>query len=540
MVMGRPADVSVIIAVHNGMPYLEQALGSVLRQTLGLRRMQVLVVDDGSTDGTSEYLAQVAAQQRRVEVMSQTNSGGPAAPRNRALREATGRYVFFLDADDTLSDDALATMVGVADANGTDVVAGRIKGVGGRRTPRRVFARTAQRTDVFRSPIYGSLNPMKLFRTELVHRLGLGFPTGMPWGEDQPFVASAYLDGSGISVLADKDYVFWGYREDRSNITTRAVALADRMPVADAMFDLVASKTDAGPERDRLMRRHFWSEFVGSAFEGYRNEADDVARRAAFARFVEITDAHYTERIDASLPPDARVLMRLVSERRSEEFSDYLDLVAAACPPAAVARDGLLMLAVPWMGDGTRNLPDDLFNVETQVRAWCRAEPLQITGSGFHIVAGCGLGPISHLIDRVSLVLRSAQGEDEVIVPLAHTVVVEEGQSIALVDDDVSGAGLIGVLEVGTYSLHLRVSAGATSRDRRIAECAPPLARPRIVHASGPAGGARSGLLVTTKKGNLSLRVVDGRLTERVHMMRQRRDRIVRGAKRAVKRLIGR
>ena len=538
--MGRPADVSVIIAVHHGMPYLEQTLGSVLRQTIGLKGMQVLVVDDGSTDATSEHLAQIAVRQPRVEVLTQANSGGPAAPRNRALRHATGRYVLFLDADDTLSDDALASMVGVADANGTDVVAGRIKGVGGRRTPRRVFARTAPRTDVFQSPVYGSLNPMKLFRAELVHRLGLEFPLGMPWGEDQPFVACAYLDGAGISVLADKDYVFWGYREDRSNITTRAVALADRMPVADAMFDLVASKTDPGPERDRLMRRHFWSELVGSAFEGYRNEADDSARRAAFVRFVEIADAYYTERIDASLPPGARVLMRLVAQRRSDEFSDYLGLLAAARPPAAVAGDGRLMLAVPWMGDGTRDLPDRLFDVETQLRAWCRVEPLTVTGSGFHIVAGCGLGPISHLMDLVSLVVRSARGEDEAVVPLAAGLVIEEGQSIAVVDDDVSAQALMGALGVGTYTLHLRVSAGATSRDRRIAECAPPSAWPRIVHAFGPEGTALSGLLVTTKKGNLSLRVVDGTLTERAHIMRQRRDRIVRGAKRAAKRLTGR
>ncbi|HEY5549148.1 MAG TPA: glycosyltransferase family A protein, partial [Coriobacteriia bacterium] len=319
--MDQQPDVSVIVAAYNGMPYIERMLASLVRQTIGLAHMQVLVVDDGSTDETPAVLDQTAAAHPSFEIIHQPNFGRPAGPRNRALKSVRGRYVFFLDQDDYLSDDALETMVRTADVNGTDVVLARMKGVGGRGTQRTMFARTIPRTDVHSCSAYWTLNPMKLFRAEMVRSLGLQFAEDSPWGEDEPFVAMAYLKGAGISILADRDYVYWVYRDDLSNITTSVLALADRMPVVDRMFDLVAANVPPGPERDRLMQRHFRVELGDSAFEGYRTELDLGLRVAAFRRFREIVDAYYTERIESALPVGDRVLMRLISEGRADEFA---------------------------------------------------------------------------------------------------------------------------------------------------------------------------------------------------------------------------
>src|ERR1051326_9149941 len=94
-------DVTVIVAVYNAGPYLHRCLRSLAGQTLDADRLEIIAVDDGSTDGSGAVLDRfAAAHPGRLTVLHQANSGGPAGPNNRALDLATGRYVFFLGADD--------------------------------------------------------------------------------------------------------------------------------------------------------------------------------------------------------------------------------------------------------------------------------------------------------------------------------------------------------------------------------------------------------------------------------------------------------
>lgn len=88
-------DVSVIIPTHNRLEFLRKALDSVLSQTPSPR--EVIVVDDGSTDGTFKWLSSLA--EPRLRAIRQENQG-PAAARNRGLELASGKYVAFLDSDD--------------------------------------------------------------------------------------------------------------------------------------------------------------------------------------------------------------------------------------------------------------------------------------------------------------------------------------------------------------------------------------------------------------------------------------------------------
>ena len=98
--------VSVLITAYNAEPWLAETLGSALGQTHP--RTEVLVVDDGSTDGTLDLAR--SFQDPRLRVVSQANSGACAA-RNRALAECTGDLVQFLDADDLLAPHKIERQV---------------------------------------------------------------------------------------------------------------------------------------------------------------------------------------------------------------------------------------------------------------------------------------------------------------------------------------------------------------------------------------------------------------------------------------------
>lgn len=102
----RPA-VSVIIPVYNGEEYLNACLDSVFAQTL--KELQVICVNDGSTDASAQILAEYRKAHSDMIIVNQEN-GGLSVARNTGIRHATGAYINFLDCDDTLRCDALETL----------------------------------------------------------------------------------------------------------------------------------------------------------------------------------------------------------------------------------------------------------------------------------------------------------------------------------------------------------------------------------------------------------------------------------------------
>lgn len=89
--------VSVVIPVYNVKPYLERCVNSVLNQTY--KDLEIVLVDDGSTDGSGELCEQIATCDQRISVIHQENQGLSGA-RNTGIRQATGEYITFIDSDD--------------------------------------------------------------------------------------------------------------------------------------------------------------------------------------------------------------------------------------------------------------------------------------------------------------------------------------------------------------------------------------------------------------------------------------------------------
>ncbi len=110
--------ITIIIPVYNTEPYLRKCLDSVCGQTYG--NLEIICVNDGSTDGSQSVLGDYAARDSRVKVLVQKNAG-QAAARNRALDIAQGEYVLFVDSDDWLDLDTCEQCVECMDAE-TDAV----------------------------------------------------------------------------------------------------------------------------------------------------------------------------------------------------------------------------------------------------------------------------------------------------------------------------------------------------------------------------------------------------------------------------------
>ena len=112
-------QVSVIIPVYNAEKYLSKCLESVMSQTL--QEIEIICVDDGSSDRSLEILKECQEKDGRIKVIAQQNAGAGAA-RNRGLREASGEYLSFLDADDFFEADMLAEAFETAEKYQADFV----------------------------------------------------------------------------------------------------------------------------------------------------------------------------------------------------------------------------------------------------------------------------------------------------------------------------------------------------------------------------------------------------------------------------------
>lgn len=116
--MEHEIKVSVIIPIYNAYDYLRPAMDSVTNQTLS--DIEIICVDDGSTDRSLEIIKEYQAADERIRIVTENNAGAAIA-RNNGIRRARGEYVAFLDADDFVAPTCLETLYSLAKENDLDI-----------------------------------------------------------------------------------------------------------------------------------------------------------------------------------------------------------------------------------------------------------------------------------------------------------------------------------------------------------------------------------------------------------------------------------
>gem|GEM_PF-2091007 len=247
------ATVSTITPTFNSLELLKECLGSIFGQSLPQSEIEIIVVDDGSTDGTWDYLQSLRSEHPNLVALRQENSGRPSVGRNRGLEVATGEFIFFVDSDDWFSAESLERLVTAARVHGSDVVVGRAVG-DHRQVQQRTYLHTVYDADLLDDGAWRTLSPWKLFRSSLIRQLGLRFPEDMVQGEDQVFVSQCYFAGK-VSILADYDYYHVRGREDGRNVSKQPQTLQNKLLTVTRMADIITANTEPGPRRSRHFRR---------------------------------------------------------------------------------------------------------------------------------------------------------------------------------------------------------------------------------------------------------------------------------------------
>ncbi|MFI8202219.1 glycosyltransferase family 2 protein [Streptomyces sp. NPDC085937] len=258
-------DLALIVPCFDVAGHLPRFLASVSSLTV-LDRAQVILVDDGSTDGTRGLLADFADRHPQAQLVTQPN-GGPGAARNRGLREVRAPYVTFADADDVLAPDGLSAMLASARSNGADVVVADFTNVPLRPYGRwkRYFGHGDQHVDdLTRLPdlVFSASVWNKLFSVPFLRRTGAVFPEGVLF-EDAWFSIPALLSARRINLL-DRPVYEYRQREDGSSIMDSLRERADNYrDHLDLNLHLLDFGSRRGPGARRLMERYAAFTYLG-------------------------------------------------------------------------------------------------------------------------------------------------------------------------------------------------------------------------------------------------------------------------------------
>ncbi|MFD7644160.1 glycosyltransferase family 2 protein [Kitasatospora sp. NPDC059795] len=354
-------DVSVVIAVHDTMPYLTDCLNSLVEQTIGATRMEVVAVDDGSSDGSTEELARfAAAHPGLLRTVRQPASGGPAKPTNRGTDLARGRYLMYLGADDWLGPEALERMVEAADRWQCDVLIPKLVGENGRIVPQGIFERTAEQVDFTDSALAWALADTKMFRRSMVLSHGLRRREDLPVCSDQPFTLGALLNARKVSVLADYDYYHLVLRQDRSNVTHRAGPI-DRLRAMDAVQEVLERHTRPGPVRDAVRERYFGWDVPQVLQEQFLTEPPAMQRRI-LGEIGRLLDRHCSTGVFGAVPVPARLRLALARRGDLAALCELIDWERQHGPAPVGRRRGRLYARYPMYRDRRLGLPDTLFD----------------------------------------------------------------------------------------------------------------------------------------------------------------------------------
>jgi len=410
--MANP-DVSVVIPTFNTLPYLHACLTSVVDQTIGLDRMEIIAIDDGSTDGGAEVLDQYAATHPAFTVLHQPNSGGPAGPCNRGLEIATGRYAFFLGADDYLSTDALRRLVEAADAWESDVIFGRVEGVGGRKVDQRIYSRTEADVNFIDFPLAYALSNTKLFRRDLLNKHKIRYPLDLRVGSDQPFAVEAMTRARRVSVLADYTYYYAVRREDSKNITFSAT-WRERFEDISAIVHHIASVVEPGPVRDAILKRHFNLE-LGKLIRVDLVMLEPSEQRELAQGIGGLVSDYLTGGLSNRLWAQSRVRLRLAQAGQLELLQEVIAYQNNTREPPLALRGDRVFVWFPGFDDQEGGPPASWYELTCE-GTWDRlVRGLVITGLGLdqrrlQIQGKVGLTPDSD--PNVGMALLGL-GEDE-------------------------------------------------------------------------------------------------------------------------------
>ena len=363
---------SVVVPFYNVEAYLQEALESISRQTL--RDLEVIMIDDGSTDGSTLIAKSFASRDPRFRLLQQENQGqGPA--RNLGVRHATGDYLAFCDADDVLPGNAYDLLVRSLKATGSDIAAGGVRRFSTGWVSQTVVHAAAYRTTIPHTNV--SQHPAllrdctvwnKVYRRSFWNAARIEFSAARY--EDIPVAIRAYVLARSVDIRQEIVY-YWRARESgelsRNQKSRELANVEGRMAAVLEASGFLATQAPAlKPAFDRRVLDNDLAVLVRAA---------EFAGEPERKRMLELA-ASYLSSVDESVFREAKVIQRLRYHLIREGMNDELLEVIRYSrrgdgSKAPLVRVGRLRrkwyISHPYFADPTRGIPLHVYDARGEM-----------------------------------------------------------------------------------------------------------------------------------------------------------------------------
>ena len=306
--MTSKVKISILICVYNGEEYIKDAIDSAITQTL--EDIEIIVIDDGSTDSTLEILNSYSDE--RIRIFTQENMG-LGASRNRAMSLAEGEYIAFLDADDWLDEKMCQTSYNSAKENDTDMTMFQIISFDDysktfhesdwfnlknfdENFDNRVFTPSEAHDVLFDSSVSAC---QKIYRNRFLKSINASFPEGI-YFEDMPFFYHVFLNAKRINIIRKHLYI---RRKHDNSITEEIDAkFLDTVPAGqelrmalssivddyrDDLFDLIKE------DYEIIKKSEYYEDFLDNLGPKKRKFFLDILKSNSYSEFKEFNDNIY-------------------------------------------------------------------------------------------------------------------------------------------------------------------------------------------------------------------------------------------------------
>ena len=390
--------ISVVVPFHNNEDLLGDCLRSIARQTYA--NLEVIMVDDGSADGSAAIAQRRAAADPRF-ILIRVPNGGPGYARNRGIEQATGEFLAFVDADDMLPSHSCEIMMHTLQESGSDFVSGGVERIGPMGvTPSGMHAQAIKTrrigTHISRSPeLFWDVSVWnKMFRKSFWDAQGMSFPEVRAW-EDLQAMTRAHVLARAVDVIPDPIY-YWRERgKGALSITQSRTDISNFRDRIAALLNIDGFLRERAPAG--LLREHQRKALVNDLWlyvcdlsrtsEDYQREFMALGRR-----YLEQVD----RRVLARLPSTHKLAYHLLAAGQREQLLEFnawqADQPIKTTP--MVRERGRIRADLPFWADRRRlKIPARVYRPY-----WRELDPfVRVEGIGWHdgrlVLTGCAFVP---------------------------------------------------------------------------------------------------------------------------------------------------
>lgn len=348
--------VTVILPVYNAEKTLKKTIDSVIRQTIGFKNIELIIIDDRSTDRSRTIILSYARLYTNiVPVFFRKNNGSPAIPRNIGIQLAKGEYMMFIDSDDWLTPNGIEVLYKILKKTGDHYAIGRtIKVEDNKYAITGEYNSCEERESIHPCTIphvFQHLGPTaRMMRTQFVRENKCKFPN-MRYAEDKQFFIDVLTNCPSISTT--KEVVYYVNRNKDNKSLVSRTSIFEKTDTNIAVINYVISKNLPEQIERMVLNRLYEFDCITRLFNR-QHFLKSRQKEKYFQKFAEVLNTTTQLRYDFTenfFEPWHKVLVQLFKEERYDDIVSLIRWSIKETAKQTIIKDGLPYYRLPFDDD---------------------------------------------------------------------------------------------------------------------------------------------------------------------------------------------